>query len=280
MRRRLLTWLIATTALTACSPARPNAANSHPSPPTTSTTTTPLPPIVPAPRQRTYAVDGRAVALICRGRGRIPIIFQAGGTDRAVEWSKLVTALGPNVLTCVFDRPGVPPSAPLVAFTTPQAVARTLRATLALAHIGPRVILVGHSIGGIDSIAFGSAFPQQVVGAVLLDPTVPAFITTAEGRLEFAHFGFAADKTAAQLRAITGWPSVPMIVLAHDPAKAIADKTFTGAQQRIWTAGEQRYARLSPRGSYRAVPHSSHYIQEDAPDVALAAIRQELRTKR
>jgi hypothetical protein len=42
----------------------------------------------------------------CEGQGTLTVVFLAGGGDPTSIWDGVVTALGPDVLTCRFDRPG------------------------------------------------------------------------------------------------------------------------------------------------------------------------------
>ena len=140
------------------------------------------------PTRTRYVVSGRSVGLTCKGHGRIPVVFQAGGSTGGVIWTSggIIPALGSNVFTCVFDRPGVTygkieaaKSPPLL---TPRAIENILFETLRQAHIGPRVIIVGHSIGGLDSVVFGADYPTSVAGAVLLDPSNPAALKGPDDR--------------------------------------------------------------------------------------------------
>jgi pimeloyl-ACP methyl ester carboxylesterase len=240
---------------------------------TTAASSTTLPPLISAPTRTEYLVKGRAVSMVCKGRGRVPVVFQAGGDDPGTVWDGLVTALGPNVLTCVFDRPGVSPSAPSPTLLTPRSVANTLAATLAQAHVGPRVILVGHSLGGINVLVFGADHPDQVAGAVLFDPSEADFSESIHGDSLIAGYGYAPQAEYAQIRAVTRWPNVPLVVLSRDPAKAVADNQDTAAQEQIWVAGARKYAALSREGTRVVVPGASHYVYLDAPKVAAGAIR-------
>jgi pimeloyl-ACP methyl ester carboxylesterase len=258
------------TASAACSGSSSKSAVPG-SQPSASTTTSPR--IVYAPSLSRFKIDGRNVVLVCKGHGRVPVVFQAGGTDPGTVWNHLIAKLGPDVLSCVFDRPGVAPSASAGGSTTPRAVAKVLDEVLDQAKLGPRVVLVGHSIGGADAMEFGADYPDRVAGAVLFDPTTPSAIVDPFGRAEFARLGFAPDASAAQLRALAHWPSVPLVVLGHDPVKAMHDHTFSADLQRAWSNEQRSYARLSARGVYATVPNAGHYVYRDNPGRALAAIR-------
>jgi pimeloyl-ACP methyl ester carboxylesterase len=234
-------------------------------------------PIVTAPTQTSYVVDGRSVTMVCAGRGRIPVVFQAGGDDPGAYWNGLITALGPDVLTCVFDRPGVAPSEANPSPLTPQSVTATLTAVLEQAGLRSPIILVGHSIGGLNSLVFGARHPKQVAGAVLFDPSEAKFFEITNAAPILTSLGYEPTAVFKQIRAVKHWPAVPLAVLSRDPAKAVADQQATAEQERIWTAGAQYYARLSSKGTRTVVPGTTHYVHLDAPVVAVEAVRKVLR---
>lgn len=234
------------------------------------------PPVMTASTQTSYVVDGRSVTMVCTGSGRVPVVFQAGGNDPGAYWDGLIAALGPNVLACVFDRPGVAPSAPSPTLLSPRSVSKTLASVLKQASLGPRVVLVGHSIGGLNALVFGATHPQEVAGAVLFDPSEAKFFEATNAGAILTSYGYDQTGVNSQIRAVTRWPNVPLAILSRDPAKAVADGQATAAQEQIWTAGAIRYARLSSKGSRTVVPGATHYVYLDAPDVALSAIRRVL----
>src|SRR5262249_38729068 len=140
--------------------------------------------------------------------------------------------------TCTFDRPGVAYDSLGVAtpvglatdLMTPRAIEKILMETLRRAHVGPRVILVGHSLGGMDAVRFGADYPSLVAGAVLLDPSAPATLTDPVDRRAVAAVGLAPDASAAEIRAVQHWPPVPFIVLTRDLNKAVATGALTPAR--------------------------------------------------
>jgi pimeloyl-ACP methyl ester carboxylesterase len=209
-------------------------------------------------------VSGLSVGLTCKGHGRIPVVFQAGGSTGGIIWTSggIVPALGSNVFTCVFDRPGVTygkieaaKSPPLL---TPRAIEKILFETLRQAHIGPRVILVGHSIGGLDSVVFGADYPTSVAGGVLLDPSSPAALKGPDDRGAFLYYGIDPDRADAQIRAIKHWPKVPLVVLTSDLKQGVARGEFTAVQGEAWSQWHKHYARLSSKGVERQVAGAEH----------------------
>ena len=238
-------------------------------------------PVSRAPKATTYRVNGRSVSMTCRGSGQIPVIFLAGGSDPGSNWDGIIAGLGPHVLTCAFDRPDVYPSQSVSGLLTPKRVSGVLEQTLAKAHLTGKVLLVGHSIGGLEARVFGAEHPNQVAGAVFLDPSEPGFMTdTPSDTAQFLSYDFDPSVSSRQVAAVTRWPDVPITVLSHDPKWAVSTGQLTAAGQRQWTAGQQAYAHLSPQGTARAVPGATHLVYEDKPQVVVAAIKRTLAAAR
>ena len=233
--------------------------------------------MIRAPKATLYRVGGRWVSMTCRGSGPIPVIFLAGGADPASNWDGIVAGLGPHVLTCAFDRPDVYPSQSVPGLLTPKRVSDTLEQTLAQAHLTGKVLLVGHSIGGLEARVFGAEHPDQVAGAVFLDPSEPDFMfDTGSDTAEFLGYNFDPRVSARQVAAVTHWPDVPVFVLSHDPNWAISTGQLTAAGQRQWAQGQMAYAQLSPQGTDHVVPGASHLVYEDKPAVVVATIKKAL----
>ncbi len=235
------------------------------------------PSVVHAPTATVYQVDGRSISMTCRGSGRIPVVFLAGGADASSSWDSIVAGLGPHVLTCAFDRPDVYPSQSVLGLLTPQRVSDTLEQTLAEAHLTGKVLLVGHSIGGLEARVFGAEHPHQVAGAVFLDPSEPDFMyDTPSDSAEFLSYNFDPTVSAHQVADVTHWPDVPVFVLSHDPNWAVSTGELTAAGQHQWTLGQQAYAHLSAQGTARAVPGATHLVYQDKPAVVVTTIQKAL----
>lgn len=230
-----------------------------------------------APTQTTYATSGGAIHMPCQGSGALAVVLVAGGSDPGSIWDGLVTALGPQVLTCRFDRPGVAPSYKPATPLTPQVVATALAETLAQADLGPRVLLVGHSLGGPTLRVFGAANAGRIAGAIFLDPTPPSF---AKGKAakEVASLGWDPAATADEADAVTAWSSTAGVtVLSHDPA-LLVPAVLTAQEQTAWEAGQKAYAQLTTAGSQQNVPNADHYVFVSAKDTVVKAILDALLT--
>nr|WP_166179333.1 alpha/beta hydrolase [Altererythrobacter segetis] len=121
--------------------------------------------------------DGRALHMVCMGQGGPTVILTAGAGDWSLTWSKVQPELAKTTRVCAWDRPGFGFSDPP---PRPQAVDETvgdLQAALEAGGIAGPYVLVGHSLGGYESLLFADREPGQVAGMVLVDPAFPDQLT-------------------------------------------------------------------------------------------------------
>ncbi|HJK96728.1 MAG TPA: alpha/beta hydrolase [Polyangiaceae bacterium LLY-WYZ-14_1] len=226
-----------------------------------------------APSNTEWSTGEGVTSMRCRGRGDTPVVFLAGGADPGDTWDDVIEDLGPDVLTCVYDRPGVGQSDALDALVTPQAVADVLGDTLDAADVANGALLVGHSLGGLTLRLYGADRSDMLAGALFLDPTVPDPEDTILAD-ELDDLGWDAAATVAQGAAVTRWPSdVPLTVLSHDPALAVSTGTWSEADQVRWSAGQRDYGMLTPSGTQRDVSDATHYVYRTRPDEVVLALR-------
>lgn len=123
----------------------------------------------PAPG-RFVAVDGLQLHVDCRGSGEPVLVLEAGLTAGSTSWDLVHDGLAAVTRTCAYDRPGLDWSDPLDHGAPASAVAQRLHALLEAAGIAEQpLILVGMSAGGVYVREYFAAFPQRVVGMVLVD---------------------------------------------------------------------------------------------------------------
>ena len=220
-----------------------------------------LPTLGSADAPTDYETTEGPVRLLCDGDGDVTVVLLAGGDDRPRVWDGLVDALGPSTVVCRYD-----PSA-MDAGITATSRADALSDALAQSGLPGPFVLVGHSLSGLVVRQFGAEHPEQLGGAVLLDPTAPSFLVDADD--ELAELGWDTAALHVEADATVTWPAVPLRVLAHDPTQLTLE---TQAREDEWTAAQQAYAALSPLGTYEAIAGSRHFVYLDAPDDVVAAI--------
>lgn len=179
-------------------------------------------------------------------------------------------------------------------------VVADLHRLLAAAGIPPPYVLVGHSLGGMFSLLYARTYPDQVTGLVLVDsstPNLPDRLSPAARAV-----GFAAQKDPgpsavpgyvnerydfeailAEITAAGPLPPVPVTYLSRTEADPIPDPLPPGVTAAILTefqsqvpAAAAAYIGNLPRARFVPVPGTTHYIQNQRPDVVIDALRDTL----
>ena len=116
--------------------------------------------------------DGRHMHLVCAGHGAPAVIFESGFGATAAAWDKVTPTLAKQTRVCAYDRAGYGTSDPGPLPRDGAAIAKDLDDTLRAARISGPFVMVGHSAGGLYVRLFADRRPKDVVGMVLVDPSV------------------------------------------------------------------------------------------------------------
>jgi len=118
-------------------------------------------------------VAGRRMHIRCVGpvNGAPTVILEAGGGAFSSSWDRVQELLAPRVRSCAYDRAGLGWSEPGPVPRTMRQEAYELHELLNTAHVARPVVLVGHSIGGINVRVYAERHASDVAGIVLVDPT-------------------------------------------------------------------------------------------------------------
>jgi pimeloyl-ACP methyl ester carboxylesterase len=122
------------------------------------------------PQQRIEVEPGRRMNLYCIGSGRPTVVFDSGLSDWSSTWALIQPAVATRTRACSYDRPGMGYSDPATHASTPLDATHDLHALLERAGIHGPLLLVGHSLGGFNMKLYAALYPEQVAGAVLVDP--------------------------------------------------------------------------------------------------------------
>ncbi len=109
----------------------------------------------------------------CSGQGPITFVFDAGMGNWSIFFKPLASKLTGNIKICLFDRPGY--SSPHKVEDKPNAlsIAMHMKQVLLKEGVKDSVILVGHSMGGLNVRMFQSLYPEMVKGMILIDAANP-----------------------------------------------------------------------------------------------------------
>jgi pimeloyl-ACP methyl ester carboxylesterase len=124
--------------------------------------------------QRVVRVEKeRTINLVCLGHGSPTVVLTAGLGGWSFDWGLVQPVLARRTRVCAWDRAGYGFSSPS---PEPQDIVHTtqdLERALKGAGIAGPYVMVGHSLGGFESLRFADLHRQSVVGMVLVDSDIP-----------------------------------------------------------------------------------------------------------
>lgn len=293
--------------------------------------------------------DGRRIHLNCMGSGSPTVIMTAGLGDWGQTWRNIQPAIArdAHVRACAWDRAGFGFSD---GSTVPQTIDNTtadLEAALKSAGLRGPYILVGHSMGGYETLLFKDRHPKDVIGMVLVDPSIPDQDArqrkTAPALPAFAEQIYAEAATRARgcvaaiaagtltptspdpndclayppsyptalssvfktrdmdparwaatislttnfvrsaelaINPARNYGAMPMIILSAEKVQELPPSTPKAVYDQLpifltdLALAHRELAALSSRGENRRVAGVSHYIQDQRPDLVIAAIEE------
>lgn len=234
--------------------------------------------------------------------GHLPaIVLDAGGGLDSSYWKNIVPALAKNTGSEIitYDREGMGASDPVPGPWKVQNAVSDLEAGLTSLGVTRDVVLVSHSEAGEIATYFTREHPSQVVGAVLVDASLPQFSTDTEiARVAAATQGQVkaiqalkpkdVTKPDRQLLAVAAnyvadqrayhqqtWPAdVPatVIVSAQTPFPT------SPPDAQAWRAAQAQFAKAAPNRQLVTAAHSSHDIPLDSPDIVEAQVEAMVKT--
>jgi pimeloyl-ACP methyl ester carboxylesterase len=250
---------------------------------------------------RRLDVGGYQLYLNCEGRWRpgVPtVVMDAGLGDSSESWLGIQLKVAEFARVCIYDRAGLGNSDPSVHTQTITQIVRDLHSLLGRAGISGPLVLVGHSLGGINVRLYASMYPRAVVGMVLVDSAheeqfarmnalVPeeikkqfppgAFEIRSPEKIDF-------EGNKAQKARMAKWRTdIPLVVLTAANAKpdppgplAYLAPKYEEIRQEL----QQDLVHRSTRGRQIVATRSGHYIHRDEPELVVNAIREVIEATR
>ena len=118
-------------------------------------------------------IGGYRLHLYCTGQGLPTVVFDSGLSDDSITWYKVQPEIAKVARSCSYDRAGLGWSDPSPLPRTSRVVAEELHRLLKSAKIEGPLILVGHSLGGLNIRMFAALYPMDTAGVVLVDSAYP-----------------------------------------------------------------------------------------------------------
>jgi pimeloyl-ACP methyl ester carboxylesterase len=134
------------------------------------------------PPGKLITVHGHQMHINCSGEGGPTVVMDAGLGGWSLDWSTVQPEIVKFTRVCSYDRAGLGWSESSAAPADAQHAVDDLHSLLANSGEEGPFVLVGHSNGGLRVALYAHAYPQEVAGVLLVDPTPRA---TDEERLAF-----------------------------------------------------------------------------------------------
>lgn len=115
---------------------------------------------------------------VSRGTLPITVLFEAGGAANLGAWgqvpSRLAERTGATIVA--YDRAGLGASELGPMELTPRDEVDNIRDAMDQLNVPRRTVIVGHSYGAMLALDHAAAYPERIVGLVLVDPMNPRFV--------------------------------------------------------------------------------------------------------
>ena len=135
------------------------------------------------PPGRFFKVGGFSMRLDCTGTGAPTIVLDSGLGDDGLQWRRVQPALSQLTRVCSYDRAGYGWSDPRPGPRDSIHIVDELHSLLQEAGITGRIVLMGHSAGGLHIREYATKYPADIVGLVFVDASTPAQITVLPAEL-------------------------------------------------------------------------------------------------
>jgi pimeloyl-ACP methyl ester carboxylesterase len=213
--------------------------------------------------------------------------LESGGGADSSQWSALQPELARKTGLAVvsYDRAGFGESdLPSSPYNAIEEVAG-LRKGLEQLGLAKKVLLVGHSYGGLLNQLYAHQYHKSVKGVVLIDSNTVAFVDAIGGPKQLMEIPFpttpplsklqragirqinAFDKTIEMIRRAPLPRNTPVIVIA-------AGKPWwpTQKQSDAYRAGQEAIVAGASNRSLVVAEGSAHNIPGERPDIVVSAI--------
>lgn len=177
-------------------------------------------------------VGGYKLHLYCIGEGRTTVLMEAGIGDNLLIWDRVQPQIAKKTRVCSYDRAGMGWSEPSPKPADIQQHVVTLAHLLDKADVKAPYILVGHSFGGLLNREYAKAYPEDIVGMVLVDSSHENQLNRLPAEIQES---FRKNRrTLSLLRFVSGLGVLRLIPLR-------ADSAYPDNKAMMWSLDHQTH---------------------------------------
>lgn len=213
------------------------------------------------------------------------VVFESGLGDSHTVWSRssIPSAISTKVDVLMYDRAGYGKSGKGQAPRNIATLSGELDSVIAKVAGERKVILVGHSLGGMIIRDYAVKHPAKVAGLLFIDPSHELFNRPNQRQEDLIAFLVGIKSAGSRMEAkeliedanymatVGQLPNVPVVVLTsmkHDEANTKADEGFNKTREDWYNAHESLKNGVSDF-THIATTKSGHYIFKEEPDLVL-----------
>ena len=223
--------------------------------------------------QRLVPVDGaRRLNLYCDGSGSPAVLLDAGAGGSMRVWRYVQAEIAKFTRVCAYDRAGLGFSDAATRPSDIRNIVDDLHRLVQAGRIQMPFVYVGHSLAGMVGVLYMATYPDDIAGAVLVDPSFTGQVEAIEAAAPPASRHAIVEALDQQLRemreclelARQGQLSEPRAPEAHPCAEpgetdAASDDVLLGAIAKVralpsvWQAQISEIENFAPRGGQPSV---------------------------
>jgi pimeloyl-ACP methyl ester carboxylesterase len=145
------------------------------------------------------AIDGsRRLNLFCQGTGEPVVLFDAGATFDSITWRHVQGKVAAITRACAYDRAGYGFSDASGRASDVRNAVEDLHRLLSAASIKVPIVYVGHSVAGTYGALLEASHPEDIAGAVLVDPV---FVDDWKSTVDF----LSPEARSVYLKEVAQW---------------------------------------------------------------------------
>jgi pimeloyl-ACP methyl ester carboxylesterase len=162
-----------------------------------------VPSSVYAAPQKLVAIDGaRRLNLYCDGSGSPAVVLDAGAGGGVMVWRHVQAEIAKFTRVCAYDRAGLGFSDAATRASNLTNMVDDLHRLILAGRIQMPFVYVGHSLAGMVGVLYVATYPEEIAGAVLVDPSFAGQVEAMQAAAPPASRNAIVDALDHQLKGL------------------------------------------------------------------------------